>query len=136
MQSLGRKSGAALAHNSDEGNGDGDDSSDVGVDSLYHDVAEEQPQRQIGDPGTIDAVAIAAATNDPDEAAAIGAIITAGILRNEPAAPPPAAPCPAAPVPSATTRHMYETRAANDRRQKEMRAFVDCGAAAALLKNK
>ena len=81
-------------------------------------------------------MALVSATDDPDEAAAIGANITAGNLRNEPAALPPAAFCPAAPVPSATTRHMYETRAANDRRQKEMRAFVDCGAAATLLKNK
>jgi len=68
------------------------------------------------DPGEIYAVALVAATGDPDEAAAIGAIIAAGILRNEPAALPPAAPCPAAPIHSATTRHMYKTQAANDRR--------------------
>ena len=63
-------------------------------------------------------MALVAATGDPDEAAATGAAIAAGILRNEPAALPPAAPCPAAPVPSATTHHLYKTRAANDRRQK------------------
>ena len=31
------------------------------------------------------------------------------------------------------TRHMYKTRAASDRRQKETRSFVDRGAAATLL---
>ena len=47
IEGLGRKSDAALAHDSDEGNDEDDDSDDESVDSLYHDVAEEQPQRQI-----------------------------------------------------------------------------------------
>jgi hypothetical protein len=47
MEGLGRKSDAELAHDSDEGNDKDDDSDDESVTSTYHDVAEEQPQRQI-----------------------------------------------------------------------------------------
>ena len=77
------------------------------------------------DPGEMGAVALVAATDDPDEAAAVGAVTAAGVLRNEPAALPPAAPFPAAPVPSASTRHMCKTRASNDRRQKEEQEAQD-----------
>ena len=80
------------------------------------------------DPGAIGAVALVAATDNPDEAASIGAVIAAGILINEPAALPPAAPFPAAPVPSASTRHMCKTRASNDRRQKEEQEAQDIAA--------
>jgi len=48
MEGLGRKSEAPLSHDdSDEGSDNDDDSDDESVDSLYHDVAEEQPPRQI-----------------------------------------------------------------------------------------